>query len=236
MIDEPMVPSRNHRSDIRESMYDAHPANVEWLEKHGYEFGSDATGMAYQVVSPRGIRIAGPDGTAETCSYNGRLNAEATLAAEKQVTGLTAKYSVARTDGRDAPGGDKERAKYFVLDYEHDPLAQVVVGYYADLARSEGRIELANDLDQSVSDVLAAHGDGPRTIMRSDVVEMRHDAKMRVQIRRFRRALTAVERLPSVVEPNGARDLAPNSVEMGRLIGMQDAALIALRALNRFDD
>ncbi len=79
MTDERMVPSRNHRSDIRESMYDAHPANVAWLEEHGYEFGPDATGMAYHVVSPRGIRIAGPDGTAETCSHNGRRNAEETL-------------------------------------------------------------------------------------------------------------------------------------------------------------
>ncbi len=57
-----------------------------------------------------------------------------------------------------------------------------------------------------------------------------------VEARRFRRALTAIVRLPSIVEPNGSKGLAPHSVEMGRLIGMQDAALIARRALNGFDD
>lgn len=34
------------------------------------------------------------------------------------------KFHVHRTDGRDHPGGDRENAKYFVLDVTHDPFAR----------------------------------------------------------------------------------------------------------------
>lgn len=59
---------------------------------------------------------------------------------------------------------------------------------------------------------------------------------MIAELRRFRDALLKVAELPHIVEPHGTVGLDSNSVEMGRLIGMQDAALIARRALNGFDD
>lgn len=48
------------------------------------------------------------------------------------MTGLYRKYSVKRVDGRDLPGGDKEKARYFVLDYVHDPYARYALAAYAD--------------------------------------------------------------------------------------------------------
>jgi hypothetical protein len=46
--------------------------------------------------------------------------------------GLIQKYIVARVDGRDQAGGDKADARYFVLDYVHDRLAQFVLLEYAE--------------------------------------------------------------------------------------------------------
>jgi hypothetical protein len=61
--------------------------------------------------------------------------------------GLHQKYRVERIDGRDKPGGDKPGARYFVLDYAHDPLAHTALGFYAVLAREAGYEALADDLD-----------------------------------------------------------------------------------------
>lgn len=41
------------------------------------------------------------------------------------------KYYVERVDGRDKPGGDKEDAKYFVLDTVHDEYALEAMKFYA---------------------------------------------------------------------------------------------------------
>lgn len=45
---------------------------------------------------------------------------------------LHTKFRVERTDGRDQPGGDKADARYFVLDYAHDPHARTALAAYAD--------------------------------------------------------------------------------------------------------
>lgn len=59
--------------------------------------------------------------------------------------GLTEKFHVRRVDGRDMPGGDKADARYFVLDYVHDPYARSAVAAYAD--KCEPTLpELASDL------------------------------------------------------------------------------------------
>lgn len=41
------------------------------------------------------------------------------------------KFNVSRTDGRDAPDGDKADAEYFVLDIVHDPYAREALMFYA---------------------------------------------------------------------------------------------------------
>lgn len=45
---------------------------------------------------------------------------------------LYAKYTVYRNDGKDEPGGEKEDARYFVLDYAHDPFARKALAAYVD--------------------------------------------------------------------------------------------------------
>lgn len=60
--------------------------------------------------------------------------------------GLFGKYHVERVDGRDAPGGDKADARYFVLDYVNDPLARWPLLQYANRAWRRGYTELAEDL------------------------------------------------------------------------------------------
>lgn len=45
--------------------------------------------------------------------------------------GLYSKFTVDRTDGRDAPGGDRAKARYFVLDYVHDVYAWIALASYA---------------------------------------------------------------------------------------------------------
>ncbi|MCM2331493.1 MAG: hypothetical protein NDI70_09370 [Pseudomonas sagittaria] len=47
-------------------------------------------------------------------------------------TGPYNKYHVHRLDGRDAPGGDRHGARYFVLDLDHDPHAREALRTYAD--------------------------------------------------------------------------------------------------------
>lgn len=46
--------------------------------------------------------------------------------------GLNNTYHVHRLDGRDAPGGDRHGARYFVLDLDHDPHAREALRTYAD--------------------------------------------------------------------------------------------------------
>lgn len=41
------------------------------------------------------------------------------------------KFNVSRVDGRDAEGGDKADAEYFVLDITHDPYAREALMFYA---------------------------------------------------------------------------------------------------------
>lgn len=42
------------------------------------------------------------------------------------------KFNVSRVDGRDAPGGDRHGARYFVLDLDYDPHARAALRTYAD--------------------------------------------------------------------------------------------------------
>jgi hypothetical protein len=64
----------------------------------------------------------------------------------QQECGLYDKYTVWRNDDRDEPGGDRQGAKYFVLDYVHDPIARVALQVYAVVASNSGYVNLARDL------------------------------------------------------------------------------------------
>ena len=63
------------------------------------------------------------------------------------------KYYVSRVDGRDAPGGDKEDSKYYVLDYQHDKFAFEALAFYAKCCETEFP-ELSSDIRKKLSERL----------------------------------------------------------------------------------
>lgn len=65
--------------------------------------------------------------------------------------GLFRKFHVERVDGRDAPGGDKAEARYFVLDHWHDPHARAALAAYAESVHRENP-EFAADLRRLLID------------------------------------------------------------------------------------
>lgn len=76
----------------------------------------------------------------------------ATPQAEGQATGLYGKFHVERVDGADRPGGPKEGARYFVLDYVHDPVARIALrAYVTELRRKGTDPGLAADLNREIN-------------------------------------------------------------------------------------
>lgn len=77
-----------------------------------------------------------------------------TVATEStQPAGLYRKFTVQRTDGRDAPGGDREGAEYFVLDLTNDPFAKAAIAAYIEACASDGGYdELVADLSERYLD------------------------------------------------------------------------------------
>ncbi|MFA6235347.1 MAG: hypothetical protein WC824_14320, partial [Bacteroidota bacterium] len=67
--------------------------------------------------------------------------------------GLYKKYNVSRVDGRDAPGGDKEGAEYFVLDLTHDSFAYYALMEYIRQCKDHFP-NLAEDLRGLICDVM----------------------------------------------------------------------------------
>lgn len=63
---------------------------------------------------------------------------------------LYGKFFVSRVDGRDAAGGDKEDARYFVLDYTHDEFARDALEFYADSCTRKYP-QLANDIRKKLA-------------------------------------------------------------------------------------
>lgn len=63
----------------------------------------------------------------------------------KDTTGIHAKYTVTRNDGKDGPGQKHHGCSYFVLDVDHDPHAHVALLAYAESCESESP-ELAKGL------------------------------------------------------------------------------------------
>lgn len=66
--------------------------------------------------------------------------------------GLYGKYYVSRADGIERDG-----ARYFVLDYGRDPIAQRALSIYSSIAREQGFGQLADDLDEQLRLVGAEH-------------------------------------------------------------------------------
>lgn len=76
----------------------------------------------------------------------------ATPAAEAASIGLYGKFRVERSDGRDRPGGDKDQARYFVLDYVNDPVARIALrAYVTELKKRGTEPELAKDLNAEIN-------------------------------------------------------------------------------------
>lgn len=87
---------------------------------------------------------------------------------DQHALGLYPKFMVARMDGRDRPGADRDGAKqgYFVLDPIFDPAARPAMAIYAQVVRSMGYDTLADDIErnlevitQHVSNVIGDAGD-----------------------------------------------------------------------------
>lgn len=76
--------------------------------------------------------------------------------------GLYGKFTVARTDGKSAPGAKHHGCRYYVLDLDHDPHALPALRAYAESARID-HPALARDLDRLADDV-----DYNREAMRAD--------------------------------------------------------------------
>lgn len=69
--------------------------------------------------------------------------------------GIYNKFSVRRTDGKDAPGLKHDGCAYFVLDVNHDPFALQALRAYAKACKTE-RPTLARDIEHMLTDF-----DGP---------------------------------------------------------------------------
>jgi hypothetical protein len=52
-------------------------------------------------------------------------------------SGIYHKFNVSRVDQRDAPGGDRFGAKYFVLDYTNDKFSKPALLAYAAACEAE---------------------------------------------------------------------------------------------------
>ena len=60
--------------------------------------------------------------------------------------GIHRKYTITRTDGRDAPGEKHHGCTYFVIDLDHDENAKAALEAYANACR-KARPALAKHLD-----------------------------------------------------------------------------------------
>lgn len=64
---------------------------------------------------------------------------------DNRALGLTQKFKVERLT-ESSRGVDHGQCSYFVLDPQHDPLAERALSYYAALADDVGKSDLAADL------------------------------------------------------------------------------------------
>ncbi len=96
--------------------------------------------------------------------------AERDPAAHATEQGLIHKFNVSRVDGRDAPGGDRHGARYFVLDLDHDPHAKPALRAYAESCEDDYP-QLAADLLAQIDRIeLGAFVTVPETTLPSGVV------------------------------------------------------------------
>jgi hypothetical protein len=67
--------------------------------------------------------------------------------------GNPGKYDVRRTDGRDAEGEKHHGCSYFVLDLTHDLHGRRAALAYANSARADGYVKLADELAELVENL-----------------------------------------------------------------------------------
>ena len=103
--------------------------------------------LGYLVVaSRRDCRKVADAVAAEMINMGYVLRQDSNLEAPMSTKGLYNKFSVTRTDGRDAPGEKHEGCEYFVLDLTHDKYAIPALKAYAKACSAEFP-QLAADLD-----------------------------------------------------------------------------------------
>ena len=84
--------------------------------------------------------------------------------------GLFGKFHVSRLDGRDAPGGDRHGARYFVIDLDNDPHATPALRAYAEACEDDYPL-LAQDLLAQIDRIeLGAFVTVPETTLPSGLV------------------------------------------------------------------
>ncbi|MCK9985648.1 MAG: hypothetical protein AzoDbin1_02120 [Azoarcus sp.] len=84
--------------------------------------------------------------------------------------GLFGKFHVSRIDGRDAPGGDRHGARYFVIDLDHDPHAKPALRAYAEACEDDFP-QLAQDIRAQIDRIeLGAFVTVPETTLPSGLV------------------------------------------------------------------
>jgi hypothetical protein len=71
--------------------------------------------------------------------------------------GVYEKFYIARYDGRDQQGGDREGAQYFVLDLDYDPFARAALFAYAKACKRKYPA-LARDLEAKVEEMFDRDG------------------------------------------------------------------------------
>jgi hypothetical protein len=117
------------------------------------ESGADGWQTASPVASPAAPPEPGPEDLEAVEQFEVKAN-EALVreiaegAVSQREVGLYGKFHVRRADGRDAPGGDREGADYFVMDLVYDAAARVAMGLYASVVRRMGYDLLASDIER----------------------------------------------------------------------------------------
>lgn len=130
-------PDDGPEPDIEEPEIGEPEAEPETEEYEIFEYGSEEPIETLKVV---------PEAT-----FHGEQEV-ATPQAEEESVGLYGKFTVERNDGKDRPGGPKDGARYFVLDYVNDPVARVALrAYVNELRRQKIEPELIEDLNREIS-------------------------------------------------------------------------------------
>lgn len=134
------------------------------------------------------------------------------------VRGLHEKFTVRRTDGRDAPGQKHHGCDYFVLDLNHDEGAPAAIRAYAS-AVEQTRPQLASDLRSKFGiATLPPAGAAPAG---DDESRIAADAEARIAF---------IEHAPALLDAAEERDRLRASLDVSRYVERTDAFLARAHA------